>query len=326
MKNHIKKGFTLLEVSIVLLIVAMMLGLSAQLLPSTTSQVSCVVSTRQQLETIKGAIEKHVRNKGLYPRPAGRSLSDVDTFFGRAAATAASGSIDRLNSGAYAAQPVLFGALPFQALGLSSAFGSDCWGNKISYVVSENLTIDDATYTANSGNIIIKTGNLTTNSVILPNAAYAVIIHGKNGFGTVRRKYNGASHQWCSVGTGVESENCDIGNNIIFDSSYNDGEQAGALYFDDFVGYAGKSPINSTCTFNATTINDGESITAYSAASVPCGQSCATVSEIRTCSGGVLSGSITIATCTAQACSCMKSPISWTFQNCSSWQWSNSIW
>lgn len=49
------------------------------------------------------------------------------------------------------------------------------------------------------------------------------------------------------------------------------------------------------CSFAGTTVASGASVTAYAAASVPAGQSC--LSEVRTCSDGVLSGSHAHAFC-----------------------------
>lgn len=52
------------------------------------------------------------------------------------------------------------------------------------------------------------------------------------------------------------------------------------------------------------TLGNGASLTAYSASSVTCGSSCNSVSEIRACNNGVLSGSYTNRTCTATCASC----------------------
>ncbi len=51
-----------------------------------------------------------------------------------------------------------------------------------------------------------------------------------------------------------------------------------------------------------TTLASGSSVTAYSASSVPCGSTCASVSQTRTCTNGVLSGSYTNQSCSMIAC------------------------
>lgn len=54
-----------------------------------------------------------------------------------------------------------------------------------------------------------------------------------------------------------------------------------------------------TCSFNGQTLADGQTITAYLTGSVGYGETCK--SETRTCSNGVLSGSSTFASCSAEA-------------------------
>lgn len=59
------------------------------------------------------------------------------------------------------------------------------------------------------------------------------------------------------------------------------------------------APTPASCTFNGQTIASGSSVTAYQSASVPYGSTC--VSQTRTCSNGVLSGSYAYASCSVQA-------------------------
>lgn len=59
-------------------------------------------------------------------------------------------------------------------------------------------------------------------------------------------------------------------------------------------------PSTTTCTFNGTTIADGESVLAYASSTVPWQRQC--VSETRTCVKGVLTGSYKNASCVEQPC------------------------
>ena len=54
----------------------------------------------------------------------------------------------------------------------------------------------------------------------------------------------------------------------------------------------------ATCVFNGNTLQDGETVEAYSAASVPFGETCGT--EVRTCNNGALTGSNTFGSCSVQ--------------------------
>lgn len=60
-------------------------------------------------------------------------------------------------------------------------------------------------------------------------------------------------------------------------------------------------------------VNDNASVTAYSAATVACGGSCAAVSQTRTCNNGTLSGTYANASCSVTACAgCGARAESWT--------------
>lgn len=81
----------------------------------------------------------------------------------------------------------------------------------------------------------------------------------------------------------------------------------------------GPPPPSTGCTTPwGTTLLDGQMITAYQASSVPCGDSC--VSETRTCTNGVLSGSFTEQTCATTTCPpppCAAGTVTWSELNSS---------
>ncbi|WP_374074626.1 hypothetical protein [Bdellovibrio bacteriovorus] len=56
-----------------------------------------------------------------------------------------------------------------------------------------------------------------------------------------------------------------------------------------------------SCTFDSQIIPDGQSVVAYTSATVLAGDTCASVSESRLCSNGVLSGSASFSSCSAGA-------------------------
>jgi hypothetical protein len=60
----------------------------------------------------------------------------------------------------------------------------------------------------------------------------------------------------------------------------------------------GFAALTGSCTFNGSTVANGASVTAYQQGSLPPGYSCAALSETRTCTNGVLSGSYLQPMCT----------------------------
>jgi hypothetical protein len=56
---------------------------------------------------------------------------------------------------------------------------------------------------------------------------------------------------------------------------------------------------NASCLFSGQTVAHGGSVTAYTSSSVPFGQSCSSMAEVRTCNNGILSGSAAYSSCEA---------------------------
>ena len=239
-------GFSLLEMSVVLVIAGMMVGMVAQTQKATQPK-NCNVIGRAQLTSIQAAIEKYAIQNQRYPKPAARNNSVSDSQVGNEVATG--NGLDFTGSGA---TKIWYGALPFKTLGLPSSFGADCWGNKFSYVVSDELTsfqgspaVSPFVGSTYNGHIVIKSGPGT----LLSNAAYAVISHGENGAtnGAVARNYSGASTKWCTgSGTSYDKDNCLV-TGVVYAAPYNNGKDAATnpKFFDDLVIFGGK--LNSDC-------------------------------------------------------------------------------
>lgn len=245
---RLRAGFTLLELAMVLIISAMMVDFGMQALQNA-SYIGCYSETKAQLGVINQSLERFVRANNRFPLPAARGVRTDNPVFGREAPASTDSSIDRLA----VANPILFGALPFQALGLSRAYAVDCWGSKFTYVVTESLTSSNATTglpaSTTTGGITINTGTIASPSTLSTAMAYAVISHGPNKLGAVPA--NVSAKGWCSLTTQIDSENCSINNAVLFASPYNDGANAGLNYFDDVLTYAGKPRGPGACAANS---------------------------------------------------------------------------
>jgi len=125
----LRRGFSLIELSLALAISGLMVGFALQS-QQATATADCYASTRLQLIDINGAIQRFARKNDRLPLPAARDVGVEGVTYGREAGGAA---ID-------VAGTTSWGALPFQALGLNTSYAADCWGNKFTYYVSELLT------------------------------------------------------------------------------------------------------------------------------------------------------------------------------------------
>ncbi|MES2984161.1 MAG: type II secretion system protein [Pseudomonadota bacterium] len=219
------RGFTMLELTIVIAISGLMLGFVLQATKSNQSS-ECYATTKVQLATVQTAITSFVRKNDRYPMPARRDIGVSDANYGREAVAA-----NLTVSGT-----TTWGALPFQALGLPTSFAGDCWGNKFTYVVTTALTTNAASGgyldAAVVGTITVKSGASTTSSTA---AAYAVISQGEDMLNAAA--LNATSVSWCGTGTTLATYNCYPANSpaTVANALFNNGKNAGAAYFDDLV-------------------------------------------------------------------------------------------
>jgi prepilin-type N-terminal cleavage/methylation domain-containing protein len=167
-------GFSLIELSVVLVLIALLLG--SLLVPlGTQVEQRQYTETEKQLEQIKEALIGFALANGYLPCPA---------------KSAADGAEDRIGAGTtctlVSGSPKRVGFLPWVTLGVKP---SDSWGNLYRYSVSAIFSNSDAStlFTLTSvRDILIQTRNAAGTPANLSNAneiPVVVLSHGKNGFG-----------------------------------------------------------------------------------------------------------------------------------------------
>lgn len=244
-----RAAFSLLELSVVIIIVGVIAGVALGLKQSGADD--CVGITKAQMKDIQGAMERYVNQNERYPYPAIRTAGVEDVKYGRevdpAELAANPGLLDATIPPVTTppTSSVMMGALPFQALGLAPSYAGDCWGNKFTYAVTTDLTetgkfnqqLPLQTY---EGIITVKADS--SSAPVSVKAAYVVVSHGTNALGAVKTNYSTSSgdKKYCSLGTTLDSENCELSNAVFIAAAYNDGKDAGAKYFDDIVVFSDK--------------------------------------------------------------------------------------
>lgn len=202
-RHHL--GFSLLELSIVLVLIAMLISGGMVAFANSLDQ-------RQYQDTLKRMkiIEDALRNYALagraLPCPAQPTLSDshvnmgVSWHGGTACNTGMAGTSNRS-----------IGLVPFKALGLPIDFAYDGYGRRMMYAVHDvaaqtTSTTPFDTYGPGSTSI----GNITIKNAagqdITTNAVYALISFGKNGHGAYSR--DGASRRSYGSTNADEQTNC----------------------------------------------------------------------------------------------------------------------
>lgn len=250
-----KKGFTLLEVAIGLIILGLLTTPAIHLY-----RLYVIDKTRQQsdghLIVIQSALQKFAIRNGRYPVPAAFNLGPGDTGFGREY----TGTINNCTIGMDTVcrttghrnmvppagnDPVLVGTVPFAALGLPLRYARDGYLRKFTYAVTESLT---ATASFADGNGVIRILDRTGASApdVADNAHYALVAHGADGKGAFN--LNGTLNAPCTAALGADTINCS--NSATFNTNFEyvgvapdinyrrqEYTPAGALHYDDYVRY-----------------------------------------------------------------------------------------
>lgn len=173
------KGFTLVELAVVLVIGATLLSAGLKIL-AVQSERAAINLTKKNQEAIKEALSGYLTRIGHLPCP------DVD-FDGRDTAADKDGA-NCLNAS---------GAIPYADLGLTQDAVQDGWDNYLTYIPSADWTqpvISESKYISITAGAILlntrsKAGGYATVTVNDPAAgsglAVAILSHGKNGYGSI---------------------------------------------------------------------------------------------------------------------------------------------
>ncbi len=210
MKKNQHSGFTLLELSFVLLILSLMLGGILAISVQNTR-----IEKRKQLDEkmlrIRNAMMDFRLAYKRLPCPGDITLLVTSSNFGREGDSPGDCAGGALASNyATAGSAVYGGSVPVRTLGLTDEDAYDPWGNMLLYVVDKNITLSSlsnpfATYPpthATIGNITVRDGEGDT---ITSRALYLILSHGQNAHGAYMR--SGVRKSTGSVNT-MEQMNC----------------------------------------------------------------------------------------------------------------------
>ncbi len=183
MKERTKiKGFSLLEISIVLTVVAVAVG-SGVMVFNKYSNESKVSQTEFTMKQVMKAIKQYTLEYGELPCPADITDPQSDANFGL-------GVTPGTCTGAISNDNLFKGMVPVHTLNIYPSLAMDAWGNRFDYQVVQVATADDALCTpsgagctpkADAGDYVDLQNYGKTNfgsSVLV-----VLLSHGANGFG-----------------------------------------------------------------------------------------------------------------------------------------------
>jgi prepilin-type N-terminal cleavage/methylation domain-containing protein len=256
-------GFTLIEVAIVMLVGALVMG-SAGTMLNDYLQSSRIALTQNRMQDIDNAIQQYLNVNGVLPCPAtlnsppdsskfGVSLTDglappvalsyagdPNDCYNRAGGSGTfktPGNLPTVAANPANTSNLVIGAVPTRSLNMPDQEMLDAWGNRLVYAVSDYLTVP-GNYDPAQGSIALEDGN--NNPLVGPvfrppsYAQYVIVSLGSDRAGAY--SLSGSRSVTCPAAPALEAANCNYPTKM-FRKSILLGSQKGANYFDDYVTY-----------------------------------------------------------------------------------------
>lgn len=237
-----KKGFSLVEIAIVLVIISVIGGTLLKIIPVVTNS-DLKNQNSARIEEINSAIISFVSQNGYLPCPADILTAPNTPNFGILGDCATGASDVQIGSTIYY---VRYGMVPVRALGLPDSFAFDPWGYRYEMATIRNLATSSTNFNAflsafpatgltqaltiqdGSGNTLSPS---SSSSPAVNNAVvYVIRSAGENNNGAV--PFQGAvSLPTCPVSGLLDAENCSH-NNTFRDTFFS---TASSNYFDDYL-------------------------------------------------------------------------------------------
>ncbi len=192
-----KRGFTLLEMTVVIGIIALLIGGGLAIQLKATEQRSAAI-THEKLHIILQAIDDFTDHHGYIPCPANPLLVNTASTYG-VEANNSDGTCNSTGTNivrrTVGSTNVAFGMVPLHTLGLPALAAQDGWGNRITYTVFEPATfVGDGTFptggttgytgqpaiNANAMSVVINDSGATTHH---SNIVVSILSHGPNEYG-----------------------------------------------------------------------------------------------------------------------------------------------
>lgn len=259
-----ERGFTLVELSIVVAIVAVLVGGTLMLGGARLDQQR-VNGTKERLNLIERALKNYAEINGRLPCPADSRLTRADTDYGQASAPYGD-CVSGATSSPHSSGEVVSGAIPFIELALPADLMFDNWGRKFTYVVDRRYTASNAArmnaQNSKCGSIVVADA---VDTDITSNAMFILLSHGRDGHGA----YHNATvapwqlnaqiiHNAALDNAGLDTDfNDDFDNRFRLMGYYEDATDAKNTY-DDIMIYRNRSDwqLASDAVFDNYTLNN----------------------------------------------------------------------
>ncbi|MBP7904085.1 MAG: prepilin-type N-terminal cleavage/methylation domain-containing protein [Alphaproteobacteria bacterium] len=264
-----QSGFTLIEMSIVMMIfgIALIAGLK---LYDNYMVHNKVVATGSSISLTSRAVSDFRARFGRYPCPASLTAVRGTPDYGREGDCNANGlardgvtpgdeaPADNASAGTFAdgyfveqsarmvdtdgdsvaeTRPlVVRGSVPFRDLNLPEDYAYDGNGYRLDYAVTQRLAVQD-TFNPQHGGISIVDTQATPQSLleVADSGLFVILSHGDDGAGAYTRE--GQRVETCPTGSDIEKDNCDVSSAEARYTHISRDSQTNTSHFDDQLAY-----------------------------------------------------------------------------------------
>ncbi len=178
-KKKLRIGFTLLEMSITILILSIILigTISFQVFTDEKSKENITIDKIRRIEL---AIREYSLKNEKLPCPANITLAETSSSYGE---ELRSDGECWVSDSKFSSNNLIYGSVPTKTLGLTNDYAVDAWNNKISYVISKGYGDNKIHLAGDSQTLRIE--NVSA-AEVANNAVYVLVSGGKNKNGVFR--------------------------------------------------------------------------------------------------------------------------------------------
>lgn len=207
MLKYNQNGFSLLELSAVLVVVGFLLGMIAK--GYYGFMVTAEENAQQdKMRTVELAIQKYWMARGVLPCPADNNLTLKDSDYG----TSTKDCYNSCSGGVTCSNKLATGMIPYKTLDLTLDVVTDLEKNRLIYAVDSRMTLKKCEF---PGSLVIKDGD---DHVVSDKVAYVVMAKNED-----------------KCKEGLDQLNCSNGNTFVMT---NKNVENAKLYYDDKIIFA----------------------------------------------------------------------------------------
>lgn len=198
------KGFTLIEMSVAIMIIGLMIA-PAMYLYGQKLKVEKIEQTKDAMKWAEMSMADYYSMYARYPCPASTIAQPGDANYGREDCSATPVGVVTVMSNTVPAVEIMIGSVPFRQMNLQEQQSYDGYGNRLTYAIPRFLT-DSTTFDPEAGAISLVDINDVNMLPVADSARFILASHGADGVGGVTR--SGVVRGGCPAGT-LQEENCD---------------------------------------------------------------------------------------------------------------------